>query len=71
MIETLRKKFFNRMFLHQLFFYINSNIFKKKNIKDLLKNGYLVFDKKFTFDKLNFDKYLNYTDYNLLQIAKK
>lgn len=71
MLNYLRKKYFNRMFLHQCLFEINHNIFLKKNIKDLFKNGYSIFDEKFPFENLNLEKYLDYSDYNFVASHKK
>lgn len=71
MFSYIRKKFFNRMFIHQHYFEIYHKIFLKKNIKDLFDNGYTIYDKKFPFENINLDKYLNYSDYDFVVDRKK
>ncbi len=71
MFEYIRKKFLNRMFVHQHFFEIYHKIFLKKNIKDLFENGYSIYDKKFPLEKINLYKYLKYSNYDFDVDRKK
>lgn len=71
MLKYFRKKFLNRMSLHQYYFEIYHRIFFKKNIKDLFNNGYTIYKKKFPLESVNLDKYLDYSNFNFVVNRKK
>ena len=71
MINFLKKKYLNRRTLQQYYFNFYHKIFFKKSIQDFLDSGYYIFHKNFSLENINFDKYLNYSDYNFVAERKK
>ena len=71
MINFLRKKYLNRRTLQQYYFNFYHKIFFKKRIQDFLDSGYYVFDKNFSFENINLDKYLSYPNLNFVGESRK
>ena len=67
----IKKNIFNRIFINQCYFKIYDKIFFFNNPNSLIKNGYLIYDKKFTFENIDFDKYLDYSNYDFVMHRRK
>jgi len=71
MLGHIRKKFLNRRVIQQYYYNFYHKIFSKKNTKNLFDTGYAIYNKKFPFTNINFDKYLDYKEYDFLFDRKK
>lgn len=62
---------FKKYILNQYFFNLKILLKKKNSSKELCENGYIQIKKKFSFQSLNFQKYLNYKDFNFVAHKKQ
>ena len=71
MFNKHRLKLFNRRIIQFYYFNIYHKFFCKKNPKGLYDNGYIEFNKKFSLNKVDWSKYLNYENYKFVSDGRK
>ncbi len=62
---------FKRYILNQYFFNFKNILLKKSISKELSENGYMKCEKRFSFQNLDLQKYLNYKNFDFVDSKKK